>query len=631
MMDEIADLEARVESAADLLEAVEARNALAMALRFSDLKRAIALCEQALELVGQPAAGSKPEQAGWAKSLFNLGTLLTQDGQFERALTVLNKAQLAYEVTGERENSARVLSAIGRVYIYLNDYPNALDYHLQALELAKRIGAQEVISISLNNIGFMYIHTQEWEKALDYLEQSLSLAEQSGDLHAQADALANCCYCHAQLGNYTEARQSGQRALSLYQEIDSPQGLAEVLANLGATYQMEGDDWQALENYQRSLQISESIGDRLEIIHTMRRVGETYVRLGKIEQGLEHLKQALELAQQISSRQEQYICHLALANAYRLGSNYAYALMHYEQYHSIKESIFNAEADWRLKVIEVEYRSSAMLQEAETFQRKTLALQQEVDERRAAEQALWLANERLQQEIVERERLISDLNAFAHMVAHDLKNPVNAIMGYTTLLGMRLKGSTDSQVLNYLEIISQTGQRMHRIIEELLLLASLREQKVELGPVDMAEVIREVEMRLEHMIRQYQAQVYKPDAWPIVLGYVPWLEEVWMNYLSNALKYGGNPPVVQLGYDILEGQVRFWVRDNGDGVAPEDQARLFNAFTRLEQTRVRGHGLGLSIVRRIVEKLNGEVGVVSSGIPGEGSLFTFTLPEYVQA
>jgi signal transduction histidine kinase len=73
--------------------------------------------------------------------------------------------------------------------------------------------------------------------------------------------------------------------------------------------------------------------------------------------------------------------------------------------------------------------------------------------------------------------------------------------------------------------------------------------------------------------------------------------------------------------------VRFWVRDNGLGLSPEEQSRLFVPFTKLAQVRAEGHGLGLSIVRRIVEKLGGKVGVRSSGVPGEGCEFSFTLQE----
>jgi len=117
------------------------------------------------------------------------------------------------------------------------------------------------------------------------------------------------------------------------------------------------------------------------------------------------------------------------------------------------------------------------------------------------------------------------------------------------------------------------------------------------------------------------------SAWPEAMGHAPWMEEVWVNYLSNGCKYGGRPPRLELGGEnLFDGQVRFWVRDNGNGVALDDLMRLFTPFTRLDQVRTRGHGLGLSIVRRIVEKLGGQVGVSSEGVPGHGSVFSFTLP-----
>jgi signal transduction histidine kinase len=112
--------------------------------------------------------------------------------------------------------------------------------------------------------------------------------------------------------------------------------------------------------------------------------------------------------------------------------------------------------------------------------------------------------------------------------------------------------------------------------------------------------------------------------------------KVWVNCISNALKYGGNPPRVELGADSLsaslptggsergEGVCRCWVRDNGDGLDAEQQSKLFIEFTRLHELSTEGYGLGLSIVRRIVERLGGQVGVTSA--VGQGSEFFFTLP-----
>jgi signal transduction histidine kinase len=157
-------------------------------------------------------------------------------------------------------------------------------------------------------------------------------------------------------------------------------------------------------------------------------------------------------------------------------------------------------------------------------------------------------------------------------------------------------------------------------------LAGTRKGEVDPEALDMADVVAQALQRLELMIEKYEARVVKPKSWPVAVGYPPWIEAIWTNYISNALKYGGRPPRIELGADSRSnGTIRFWVRDNGKGLTPEEQASLFAEFTRLDETRAEGHGLGLSIVRRIIEKSGGQVGVESE--VGQGSLFYFTLPQ----
>jgi len=218
-----------------------------------------------------------------------------------------------------------------------------------------------------------------------------------------------------------------------------------------------------------------------------------------------------------------------------------------------------------------------------------------------------------------------DLDAFAHTVAHDLKGPLAFVVGLAEVLGEECTTMLDEERRRYLRRMAQSGRKMSSIIDELLLLAGVRQMEVEMGPLDMASIVAEAQQRLAHVIEAQQAQVILPETWPVALGYGPWVEEVWVNYLSNALKYGGRPPRVELGATVQSGGVIcFWIRDNGSGFPPEAQARLFTPFTRFDQVRAKGYGLGLSIVRRIVEKLDGQVEGESQ--VGRGSVFTFTLP-----
>ncbi len=238
---------------------------------------------------------------------------------------------------------------------------------------------------------------------------------------------------------------------------------------------------------------------------------------------------------------------------------------------------------------------------------------------------------------------------------------IGLVIGYARFLEMAHDTLSADEIQLSLKTILRFSEKLDIIIKELLLLASVRKEEVESVPLAMGDIVPEAYVRFALVIQETGAHISLPDpaAWPVALGHAPWVEEVWANYISNALKYGGRPqegipPHVELGYTILDfglpivdlepssgmssseienlksniknqkSQIVFWVRDNGLGLTPEAQTKLFAPFTRLEQVRAQGHGLGLSIVRRIVEKLGGEVGVVSAS--GAGSCFYFTLP-----
>lgn len=252
----------------------------------------------------------------------------------------------------------------------------------------------------------------------------------------------------------------------------------------------------------------------------------------------------------------------------------------------------------------------------------------DISERIVAEAEIKEANIRLLAEIKEKEKLIDDLDAFSHTVAHDLKSMLSAIVTASSLMEWGIDNMTKAEQLEVNDLISQSATKTMSITRELLTLASVRQQEIVLRPVIMLNLVQEALFRLKDIISEKNVQITLPETWINVMGYDSWIEEVWLNYISNAVKYGGNPPVIQIGCTALENnRVKYWIKDNGDGISPEEMETLFIKFSRLNNVRAEGHGLGLSIVKRIVDKLNGELGVESKNMQGEGSTFYFILPQ----
>lgn len=238
---------------------------------------------------------------------------------------------------------------------------------------------------------------------------------------------------------------------------------------------------------------------------------------------------------------------------------------------------------------------------------------------------------------MELENKIAELDAFGHTVAHDLKNPLMVINMSIEALLREFKNYDNPKANKKLAFISDGTNHMISIIESILMLAGVKKiDPKEFGEFPVSESVNEALKRLEYNIETNDVKISKPDNWPSVYGYAPWITEVWVNYINNAIKYGGNKaqqikPVIELGYDNMgnaktqdNGYIRFWVKDNGEGIPKENTASLFREFTRLHTGDRNGHGLGLSIVKNVVEKFCGTVGVESD--IGKGSLFYFTLP-----
>ncbi|RIH63086.1 PAS domain S-box protein [Mariniphaga sediminis] len=292
----------------------------------------------------------------------------------------------------------------------------------------------------------------------------------------------------------------------------------------------------------------------------------------------------------------------------------------------------------KIKVIELEVYNTGLLRFYQTqispvFNRNQqfsgyLVQLNDITSLKQTQNRIKETNEQLQNEVEERGRLIEDLDAFAHAVAHDLRNSLGSVYASSEVMQLSAEDGDTEQLKEMAGLVREAAQKAMNITQELLILATVSHQEIEGTPLEMARIFSDAKNQLKNLISKSNAQIHTPDTWPVAMGYAPWIEEVWANYLTNAMKYGGTPPVIEVGADTLQnGVVRFWIQDNGNGISLENQHKLFQKYIRLAPEKAEGYGLGLSIVKRIVEKLDGRVGVESTGREGEGARFWFELPE----
>jgi light-regulated signal transduction histidine kinase (bacteriophytochrome) len=226
----------------------------------------------------------------------------------------------------------------------------------------------------------------------------------------------------------------------------------------------------------------------------------------------------------------------------------------------------------------------------------------------------------------ELERSNADLEAFAYLASHDLAEPLRAVAGFVSLLGRRYAAQLDDEAREIIGFAVDGVQRMHTMIDDLLLYSrtgtvDLRPERVATGDV-VAAALRDLAPRLEETGAQVQVEEL-----PAVQADPPQLQRVFQNLLSNAIKYTApdvEPRVLVTGRQI-DGDCELAVADNGIGIDPRNSERVFEMFARVHGgAEYRGTGLGLAICRRIVERHGGRLWVEAN--PGGGSVFRLTLP-----
>jgi signal transduction histidine kinase len=262
--------------------------------------------------------------------------------------------------------------------------------------------------------------------------------------------------------------------------------------------------------------------------------------------------------------------------------------------------------------------------------RRRRALEWEVERRAIAEKQLTRLNATLEQRVAERtadlQQLVGGLESFNRSVSHDLRGPLGGIEGLAQLALDGLAQGDATVAQRALPAIAAQAQTSHRLVDALLQLARVSDATLRRASVDLAALVQEVVGELSQTRPGDGLPAIEVGALPAARGDADLLRPVLRNLIGNAIKFSRETPDAKVtihGSTTTE-EVVVSVRDNGVGFEPQAASRLFQPFRRLHEGRFEGSGVGLSIVRRAVERHGGRVWAESE--PGQGAAFYFSLP-----
>jgi signal transduction histidine kinase len=217
------------------------------------------------------------------------------------------------------------------------------------------------------------------------------------------------------------------------------------------------------------------------------------------------------------------------------------------------------------------------------------------------------------------------LESFVYTIVHDLRAPLRAMQGFSTMLLEEAGASLSERGQEYAKRINHSAKFMDALLKDLLAFSQLSQQQLDFRPVNLEGVVRTTLAQLEKEIEGKNARIEAVPPWPAVRAHEPTLRQVLINLISNALKFvrPGVQPHVRIYTKEDDQTVRVWVEDNGIGIAREFLEKIFQIFLRLHGDDYPGTGIGLAIVQKGVERMGGRVGGEST--PGQGSRFWIEL------
>jgi len=595
-----------------------------------------------------------------------LGSRKSEMHDFEKAVSHIDRALRIFERTGNREGKASVLLTRGAMYRRMSLYDEAQVNYFRALEYFRETGNQNGIASVKNNIGIIHKHLGHLDIALEYFNRSLDIYNETGvNTTGIASILNNIGIIWYEKGDYPAALDYYKKALENYDAAGQNQGIATTSHNIGILHTKMGNYAEALDSYNRSVEINSRTGNVFSLANNYNNLGEMFYLRKEYDSAGRYLEKALEMAMDLNAKEliaENYLFQSVLFSELE---DYERALYLFERHDEYRDSIFTEDTGSKIAELRVRHQWESQINQLDLLEKDNQIQQLRIERQRTylitlgiiagiaflfsfiiirmiryreklnmalneKNMQLQAANHELEVSGENLRKLNSTKDKFFSIIAHDLKNPFNALLGFSETLNQGYDSLSKDQVYTYIEIINKSAANLYQLLENLL-----EWSKNQTGNISHKPEKLKLLPFVETVISTLRSDASKKGisvSTDIDEGVTAFADKniiasVLRNLVNNAVKFTYNNGEIKVSAKPEEEAVRVSVTDNGTGIAPQEQKKLFNInynITTRGTNDEKGTGLGLILCREFVEKSGGRIWVESE--PGQGSTFSFTIP-----
>lgn len=517
---------------------------------------------------------------------------------------------------GDIEKELKSLNNIAIVHGVQSDYKSAMQYFLQELAKSKAVKFYSNTAQCLINIGTIYANLYNYEDAIIRYENVLDEYGSLLDNNTEIIVYNNLGNIYYKTDRFKQAESFFEKALNLAEQCNYREMVAQSLAQLSRTRTAQKDFDSALVHADKAHKLIQTLGEvngkQINLIN----LGDIHFQRGELDKAMVLTSQGIVAAKRMGDAITEMRGYQLLSKIHEQKKDFEKALDYQVIYAKAQKNFFNEQRNRQIIDLEIKNAITEKQKEIEQltkeneFQALLLKQSDQIADQNAQ---LLAANDELRQ--------------FAYVASHDLKEPLRMIGSYIQLIHRLHADQFTEESKAYFEFVSEGAVRMNNLLDALLRYATIGKTEEEREVVDLKDVVDIAIINLRVSIEETQAVINCKNL-PIVYSTQSLLIQLFQNLLSNAIKFRNpeKPPEITIVAEDHPDEVVISIKDQGIGIAPEYQERIFVIFQRLHsRSKYEGTGIGLAICQKIMQRLGGRIWLDSKA--DEGANFFIAIPK----